>query len=105
MKGGASQGRPLDYLGPVLSTTAYLREHPEDEHARRRRDESVRRALRAHPLSAVADATGLSTRVVAEIVLGAHATAGARNTSFRVPRLTSRSLAFGYVAGRSESAS
>jgi hypothetical protein len=105
MKSGASQGRPLDYLGPVVSTTAYLRERPEDEHARRRRDEAVQRATRVHPVSVVAQAAGLSRRGFAEIVVGAAVATESRNRSFRVPKLRSRSLRFGYVLRRGEPAS
>jgi hypothetical protein len=99
---GASQGRALDYLGPVISTTAYLREKPRDENARRRRDETVRRATRVHPLTVVADAADLSARSIAEIVVSAEAARKARKPSFRVPRLRPRSLRFGYVARRGE---
>jgi len=64
---------PLDYLAPVVSTSTYLSQRPADEHARRRRDETVRRALRAHPVAAVAEAASLSPRAVADIVLGPQA--------------------------------
>lgn len=104
MESGALQGRPLDYLGPVVSTTAYLREQPQDGHARRRRDEAVQRAVRIHPVAVVAEAAGLSPRCVAEIVVGAEVRLGSRNASFRVPWLQSRRLRFGYVPGRGESA-
>jgi anti-sigma factor RsiW len=67
----ASQGCGLDHLGPVVSATTYLREHPLDERARRRRDETVLRALRAHPVPTVAEAADLSPRAIAKVVLGA----------------------------------
>lgn len=67
----SEEKRSLDYLGPVASTAAYLRHHPGSEPARCRRDEAVRRAVRAHPLAAVAASAGLAPRAVAEIVLSA----------------------------------
>lgn len=59
----------LDYLTPVIETTAILRRSPDNAHALRRRDEMVRRAARAHTLAAVAEAAELSPRATAEIVL------------------------------------
>jgi hypothetical protein len=101
MRGGASQDRPpLDYLGPIVSTTAYLRERPGNEHALRRRDETVRRAARVHHVSLVAKAAGLSPRAVAEIVVGTEAFAGSRKPSFPVPRRPSQTFRFGYVPRR-----
>ena len=44
----------LEHLRIVAESAAYLREEPGNVEARRRRDESVRRAARSHALSEVA---------------------------------------------------
>ena len=67
-------GEGLDYLTPVVETTAILRKSPGNEHALRRRDEMVRRAVRVHPLSKVADAAELSPRATAEIIVSGRST-------------------------------
>jgi hypothetical protein len=65
----ATEPPSLDYLGPVASTSAYLRRSPASEAGRRRRDEAVRRAVRFHPLAVVAEAAGLSPGAVASILV------------------------------------
>jgi hypothetical protein len=66
------EGEGLDYLTPVVEATAILRNVPDNEHALRRRDEMVRRAVRVHPLSVVAGVAELSPRATAEIVVASH---------------------------------
>lgn len=68
MKGPERRGREgLDYLTPVVETTAILLDDPGNEHAQRRRDEMVRRAARKHTLQVVAEAAQMSPRAAAEI--------------------------------------
>jgi hypothetical protein len=59
---------PLEHLRIVSETATYLEVAPKSAAARRRRDESVLRALRDHPPRAVAEAARISAAQLFEIV-------------------------------------
>jgi hypothetical protein len=59
---------PLEHLRILSETAAYLEVAPKSAAARRRRDESVLRALRQHPPREVAEAARISAEQLFEIV-------------------------------------
>jgi hypothetical protein len=59
---------PLEHLRIVSETASYLEVAPESAAARRRRDESVLRALRHQPPREVAEAARISAEQLFEIV-------------------------------------
>ena len=67
---------PLEHLRIVSETATYLEVAPESAAARRRRDESVLRALRRHPPREVAEAARISAEQLFEIVAGRISPAG-----------------------------
>ena len=59
---------PLEHLRVVSETATYLEVAPKSAAARRRRDESVLRALRHHPPREVAETARISAEQLFEIV-------------------------------------
>lgn len=75
---------PLEHLRIVSETAGYLEVTPESAAGRRRRDESVLRALRHHPPREVAEAARISAEQLFEIVAASvPEPAGRRTTSSR----------------------